>query len=99
VIELQRAVAPEETVNGFTLLNRLRRIKSPAELELMTAACRIAEEAMMATTPFVRPGVTMVDLLEEVEHQMRARLALPIIPNARLLFRSRGRARLWQGER
>ena len=73
VIELQRAVAPEETVNGSALINRLRRIKSPAELELMTAACRIAEEAMMATTPFVRPGVTMVDLLEEVEHQMRAR--------------------------
>lgn len=73
VIELQRALAPEETVNGSPLLNRIRRVKSPAELELMAAACRIAEAAMSATIATIRPGVTMVDLLEEVEHQMRVR--------------------------
>lgn len=73
VIELQRAAGPDETVNGAPLLNRLRRVKSPAELELMAAACRIAEEAMTATLAVVRPGVSMVDLLEEVEHQMRVR--------------------------
>jgi Xaa-Pro aminopeptidase len=73
VIELQRAVSPDETVNGSPLLNRIRRVKSPAELELMAAACRIAEGAMSATLAAMQPGVTMVDLLEEVEHQMRAR--------------------------
>lgn len=73
VIELQRAVAPEETVNGSPLLNRIRRVKSPAELALMAAACGIAEEAMTATIAVMHPGVTMVDLLEEVEHQMRVR--------------------------
>lgn len=73
MIELQRALAPEETVNGSPLLNRIRRVKSPAELELMAAACRIAEAAMSATIATIRPGVTMVDLLEEVEHQMRVR--------------------------
>ena len=73
VIELQRAVAPAETVNGSVLLNRLRRVKSPVELDLMTAACVIAEEAMAATAGVIRPGVTMADLLEEVEHQMRVR--------------------------
>jgi Xaa-Pro aminopeptidase len=73
VIELQRAVAPEETVSGSTLLNRIRRVKSPPELGLMTAACGIAEDAMTATMAAMQPGVTMVDLLEEVEHQMRVR--------------------------
>jgi Xaa-Pro aminopeptidase len=73
VIELQRAVSPDETVDGSPLLNRIRRVKSPAELELMAAACRIAEGAMSATLAAMQPGVTMVDLLEEVEHQMRAR--------------------------
>jgi Xaa-Pro aminopeptidase len=73
VIELQHAIAPEETVNGSPVLNRIRRVKSPAELELMAAACRIAEEAMSATLAAMRPGVSMVDLVEEVEHQMRVR--------------------------
>jgi Xaa-Pro aminopeptidase len=73
VIELQRAVAPVETVNGSPLLNRIRRVKSPIELELMAAACRIAEEAMSETGAAIRPGVSMVELLEEVEHQMRVR--------------------------
>ena len=39
----------DELVNGTPLVNELRRVKSPPELELMTAACRIADEAMAAT--------------------------------------------------
>ena len=54
-------------------MNRLRRVKSPAELELMSRACELARSAMDATAPRVVPGVTMTDLVEEVEHQLRAR--------------------------
>ncbi|MGI9113197.1 MAG: M24 family metallopeptidase, partial [Gaiellaceae bacterium] len=39
---------------------------------LMTHACSIADGAMAATEGKVEPGVTLVDLHEEIEHQLRA---------------------------
>ena len=73
VLGLQRALPGVELVDATPLVNGLRRVKSPLELELMAEACRIAEDAMAATSPRVRPGVTTVDLAEEVEHQLRLR--------------------------
>ena len=73
VLELQHALPGVELVEGSSLVNRLRRVKSPAELELMSEACELARNAMDATAPRVHPGVTMIDLVEEVEHQLRAR--------------------------
>ena len=70
-IELEHALPGVELVEGSSLVNRLRRVKSPAELELMGRACALAREAMAATSPRVEPGVTMSDLVEEVEHQLR----------------------------
>jgi Xaa-Pro aminopeptidase len=60
-------------VNATPIVNALRRVKSPLELEVMTAACAMADEAMAATVPKVQPGVTTIELAEEVEHQMRIR--------------------------
>jgi Xaa-Pro aminopeptidase len=73
VIELGQAAPGAELVNGSPIVNELRRVKSERELELMTHACSIADGAMEATADRVRPGVTMVDLHEEVEHQLRLR--------------------------
>lgn len=73
VLRLQRALPGAELTEATSLVNELRRVKSPAELEALTHACRIAEEAMVATTPRVAPGVSTVELAEEVEHQMRIR--------------------------
>jgi Xaa-Pro aminopeptidase len=39
----------------------------------MTAACRIVDGTMAAVTPLVQPGVTMSELSEAVEHEMRVR--------------------------
>jgi Xaa-Pro aminopeptidase len=72
VIELGGAAPGAELVNGSPIVNELRRVKSDRELELMTHACSIADGAMAATADKVQPGVTMVDLHEEVEHQLRA---------------------------
>jgi Xaa-Pro aminopeptidase len=72
-IELQRAVPDVELVEGSSLVNELRRVKSEAELELMSRACALVHEAMSATEPRVEPGVTMTELQEEVEHQLRLR--------------------------
>lgn len=73
VLRLQRALPGAELTEATSLVNELRRVKFPAELEALTHACRIAEEAMVATTPRVAPGVSTVELAEEVEHQMRIR--------------------------
>ena len=70
-IELQRALPGIELVEGSSLVNELRRVKSEAELELMGRACALVREAMSATEPRVEPGVTMIELQEEVEHQLR----------------------------
>ena len=37
----------------------------------MTRACRVVERTMAAVAPKVVPGVSMADLLEEVEHELR----------------------------
>jgi Xaa-Pro aminopeptidase len=73
MIELGHALPGAELVNGTPLVNLLRRVKSPLELELMTAACAIVDGTMAAVTPLVRPGVTMSELAEAVEHEMRLR--------------------------
>ena len=70
-LELQHALPGVELVEGSSLVNELRRVKSPAELELMSRACALVHEAMSATEPRVAPGVTMIELQEEVEHQLR----------------------------
>jgi Xaa-Pro aminopeptidase len=73
MIEIGHALPGAEPVNGTPLVNTLRRVKSPHEIELMTAACEIVDGTMAAVTPLVQPGVTMSELSEAVEHEMRMR--------------------------
>jgi len=73
VLELQAASPQLQIVNATPIVNELRRVKSAAELDLMRKACTIVDQAMVATAPSVQPGVTMADLGEEIEHQMRIR--------------------------
>ena len=71
-LELQHALPGVELMEGSSLVNWLRRVKSEAELQLMGRACAVARAAMAATAPRVEPGVTMGELAEEVEHRLRA---------------------------
>jgi Xaa-Pro dipeptidase len=72
VLGLQQAAPDTQLVNATPVVNELRRVKSELELDLMTRACRIAERAMAATAPKVLPGVSALELAEEIEHQLRA---------------------------
>ena len=71
MIRLTAALSPERVVTGSSLVNELRRTKSPEELAVMERACGVADTTMAAVAPKVLPGVTMLDLVEEVEHVMR----------------------------
>ena len=71
VLQLRKALPTARLENVTPLINELRRVKSELELQLMTVACRIAEQAMAATLSKVQPGVTTLELVEEIEHELR----------------------------
>ena len=71
LIQLTGAVVPDDVIPGSALVNELRRTKSDEELRTMERACRVVDNTMAAVAEKVRPRVTMLDLVEEVEHLMR----------------------------
>ncbi len=72
VLNLGRIVGFGRLRTGSTLVNVLRRVKTPEEIEAMGRAIETVEQAMAATAPLVVPGVTMAELAEAVEHELRA---------------------------
>lgn len=70
-LNLGRIFGFDRLRTGSSLVNELRRVKTPEELEAMGRACRTVERAMEAVTPRVQPGVSMAELVEEVEYQLR----------------------------
>jgi Xaa-Pro aminopeptidase len=71
VLNLGHAVGFEHLRTGSRLVNVLRRVKTTAELEAMGRAIAAVERTMAAVTPLVIPGVTMAELVESVEHELR----------------------------
>ena len=59
-----------QLVNASRLVNRLRRIKSPDELELLRRACHVADGAMEETKARISSGVTELELAEEVNYHL-----------------------------
>jgi Xaa-Pro aminopeptidase len=72
VLQLARLFGIDRLRTGSALVNDLRRVKTPDELEAMERAIRTVEQAMAAVTPLVVPAVTMAELAEAVEHELRA---------------------------
>jgi Xaa-Pro aminopeptidase len=70
-LALGRIFGFERLRTGSSLVNQLRRVKAPDEIEAMGRACRTVERAMAAVTPQVREGVTMAELRDEVELRLR----------------------------
>ncbi|HET6943782.1 MAG TPA: Xaa-Pro peptidase family protein [Gaiellaceae bacterium] len=72
VLNLGRAAGSFDRLRtGSRLVNELRRVKTTEELEAMGRAIAAAELTMDAVTPLVVPGVTMAQLVESVEHELR----------------------------
>jgi Xaa-Pro aminopeptidase len=72
VLNLGRVAGFDRLRTGSTLVNELRRVKTDEELAAMGRAIATVERTMAAVTPLVVPGVTMLDLVEAVEHELRA---------------------------
>ena len=72
VLQVGGAVGFEPLRTGSQLVNELRRVKSGEELAAMARAVETVERTMAAVTPLVVPGVTMAELAEAVEHELRS---------------------------
>ena len=72
MLNLGRVAGFDRLRTGSTLVNELRRVKTDEELDAMGRAIATVERTMAAVTPLVVPGVTMLDLVEAVEHELRA---------------------------
>src|SRR6185437_12450955 len=70
-LHLGSIVGAERLRTGTALVNELRRVKTTEELDAMQRAIATVEHAMAATAPLVVPGITMIDLVEAVEHELR----------------------------
>ena len=70
-LNLARILGADRLRTGSRVVNQLRRIKSAEELEAMGRAIAAVEQTMAATAPLVVPGVSMADLAEAVEHELR----------------------------
>lgn len=73
LIHLRQALSDPSLSNADDLINPLRRIKSPEELERMATAARIVDEVMAIIGPQVIPGVTEAELAAEVNLEMSRR--------------------------
>ena len=70
-LNLGRVFGFDRLRTGSSLVNALRRVKSAEELAAMARACRAVEKTMAAVAPRVQPGVSMAELVDEVELQLR----------------------------
>ena len=67
---LQRAIPDASFVNAESVLGRLRVNKDEAEIANMQKAVQIAEKALDATLPFIKPGVSEQELASELIIQL-----------------------------
>jgi Xaa-Pro aminopeptidase len=54
-----------------SLVETLRMVKSPSEIDLIRRSVQTNSEAFSQTIAFVRPGITEIDLAAELEYRMR----------------------------
>jgi Xaa-Pro aminopeptidase len=71
LIRLQRLLPDALFVSATDILRDLRSIKSPQEIALMREAGRITEAAFADVIPKLKFGMTELDVVTEVDYQMR----------------------------
>jgi Xaa-Pro aminopeptidase len=71
LIHLQRLLPDAVFVSATDILRELRTVKSAEEIELMRQAGRITEAAFADVIPKLKFGMTELDVVTEVDYQMR----------------------------
>lgn len=60
-------------VEAKPYIAQMRAIKTPEEIETIRTACHISERSFYALLDAIKPGVTEIDLANELEYQFRRR--------------------------
>jgi Xaa-Pro aminopeptidase len=64
--------APQvDYVQSKSYLTQLRMVKTKEEIELIKKACNISERSFYALLDTIRPGITEIDIANELEYQFR----------------------------
>lgn len=71
--EIQAAIPDIQLQPVDDLIEQLRMVKEPQEIEAMREAARIADEALAAVSGLIRPGTTEQELAANLQFQMRLR--------------------------
>lgn len=66
----KRQYPAHKVAKSNPILQRLRSVKDPIELDLMQKACNITEKAFRRTLGFVKPGVWEYEIEAEYMHEM-----------------------------
>ncbi len=69
--QLAEAAPAVELVPADGWVEEMRAVKTPDEVERIAAACAVADRALAALLPEIRPGVTEQDLALRLEWHMR----------------------------
>lgn len=70
--DLLKALPSAAFIDADLLVNWIRLVKSPAEIELMRQAGRIADAMMQRAIDFIEPGVRECDIAAEIYYQQMA---------------------------
>ena len=71
--ELQRAFPAAELVSCPILVNELRQVKSPAELQWIEEACRLGDIGLQKAIESIQVGQTEIEVCAVAEHATRLR--------------------------
>ena len=71
LIELQKLLPDARFVSATGILRKLRTIKDADELALMRAAGKLTEDALHAALPQFRLAMTELDVIAELDYQMK----------------------------
>ena len=98
LFHLQALIPDARFVSATSLLMQMRVIKSPEEIETLKVAGRMTEDALAATISNLKIGMTELDIVSELDYQMRRQGSLgPTFattlyvsgPNHPMIFRKR----------
>jgi Xaa-Pro aminopeptidase/Xaa-Pro dipeptidase len=75
VMELKavEALGAASTEDVSAAIDSLRMFKDQQEIEQLQKAVRIIEESLEATLPYIKPGVSELDVAAQLEYEMRKR--------------------------
>lgn len=62
-----------EFIGEESYVDDLRAVKTPEEIETIQKACRISERSFYALLDVIKPGITEIDIANELEYQFRSR--------------------------